>query len=481
MHILLYVLDALRADHLSCYGYKRETTPRIDALAREGVLFEHCFTSSTWTRPVAASILTGAYPDVHLTRSRYEMFSTPLTRLPEALKAKGFKTAAFSTMGNVGSEVGFARGFDSFHDLFRDPDILAKRRKLDAAREGLMHALHEKVALPRAEDINSRLLPWLAQNRTADTFSFIWSMETHVPYKAPSEFRRFSGATPRRPNEGERDDIRRAGKADRQRLMDLYDDEIYYNDHCIGQIIDHLKELDIYDDTLFVIVSDHGDAFYEHGFYTHGHIPYEELIHVPMIFKFPGQRYAGQRVKGLVELIDIFPTIMAVVGYDPGAIEGAFLQGYSLLPLIDGTRSQVREYVFSDTRSLEISNRYLSVRGQLWKYIQVQRPRSKKPFLVSALKHTVERRMLFVILRNPRHFLRRYLSASKEYLFELRSDPGEQCNLIAEHPDMADQLRRVLESWRQRNHELAQQVGFSPYTYEESKSLRRHLEELGYI
>jgi len=481
MHILLYVLDALRADHLSCYGYQRETTPRIDALAREGVLFEDCFTSSTWTRPVAASILTGSYPDVHLARSRYEMFSTTLTRLPEALKAKGFKTAAFSTMGNVGSEVGFARGFDRFHDLFRDPAILAKRCRLDAAKEGLMHALHERVALPRAEDINARLLPWLTQNRTADTFSFIWSVETHVPYKAPPEFRRFSSAAPRRPNEGERDDIRRAGKADRQRLMDLYDDEIYYNDYCIGQIVDHLKELDIYDDTLFVIVSDHGDAFYEHGFYAHGYVPYEELIHVPMIVKFPGQQYAGQRVKGLVELIDIFPTIMTVMGWDPEAIEGVVLQGYSLLPLVEGTRSQVREYVFSDTRSLEISNRYLSVRGQRWKYIQIQRPESKRPILISTLKHIAERHMVFDILRNPRHFLGRYLLASREYLFELRSDPGEQCNLVAEHPELVNQLRQVLENWRERNRELAQRAGLSPYTCEESKSLRRHLEELGYM
>jgi arylsulfatase A-like enzyme len=480
MHVILYVLDALRSDHLSCYGYERETSPHIDALAYDGVVFENCFTSTTWTRPVAASILTGTYPGVHLVRSRYEMFSTNLPRLPQLLKASGFRTAAFSTMGNIASEIGFDEGFDQYFDLFRDPAILAKRRRLDSAKEGLMHAPDQEIALPRAEDIHDYLFPWLEEHQATNTFSFVWSIETHVPYQAPDGFRRFSGPSLPRPNEGEREDIRSAGAADRQRIMNLYDNEICYNDYCIGQIVGHLKKLGIYDDTLIVVVADHGDAFYEHGTYAHGHAPYEELVRVPLVIKLPGWQYTGRRVKGLVELIDIFPTVVAVTGLPPGTAGSDFVQGHSLLPLIDDTRSQVRDYVFSDTQSLEIGSRYLSVRDRCWKYIQVQRPQRDKRTLISTIRHVIDRRMLLDVLFNPRHFLRRYFSRLNEYLFDLQTDPDEQHNLAVEHPDIACHFRQVLTGWQQQNDELAQQVGSLSYSYEEGESLRRHLEELGY-
>lgn len=481
MHIIIYVLDALRADHLSCYGYERETSPHIDELACEGVVFKNCFTSTTWTRPVAASILTGTYPGVHLARSRYDRISESLTRLPQVLRESDFKAAAFSTMGNVASEIGFGLGFDHYYDLFRDPDILAKRRKLNAAEEGLMHAPDQEIALPRAEDVNDYLFPWLEQNRASKTFSFIWSIETHVPYRAPNGFRRFSDTAALRPNEGERDDIRNAGADDRQRLMNLYDDEIYYNDYCIGQIVNHLKLLDIYDNTLFIVVADHGDAFYEHGTYAHGHAPYEELIHVPMVAKFPDGKYSGQCVAGLVELIDIFPTITAVVGLSPGTAGSTYVQGYNLLPMVEGTRDQVREYVFSDTQPLEIGNHYQSVRDQRWKFIQVQKPKRNRRTFIRTGQHVLERRMVFSILRSPRHFLRHYLGSSNEYLFDLEADHSEQRNLVSRHSELVTQLRHVLEEWQQQNDQLAQQVGSSPYSYEESETLRQHLEKLGYM
>jgi arylsulfatase A-like enzyme len=480
MHIILYVLDALRADHLGCYGYERETSPHVDALARDGVVFDNCFTVSTWTRPVAASILTGAYPSVHQTRSRYDMFSTSLARLPEVLRASGFKTAAFSAMGNVGSEIGFGRGFDHNHDLFLDPAILSKRRRLDAAKEGLMHAPLEAIALPRAEDINDYLFPWLEAQRGADTFSFVWSIETHVPYTPPDEFRRFSSRSTRA-NEGERADIRSAGAADRQRLMNLYDDMIYYNDFCLGQIVGRLKALDIYDDALIVVVGDHGDAFFEHGFYTHGHAPYEELIHVPMIMKFPGARHAGRRVEDLVELIDIFPTIATVARVRPGTAGSSHVQGRDLVPAVAGEGDGSREYVFSETQSLEFHNHYLSARSLEWKYIERQRPKRDRRTLVSVVKHVVGRRMLVDIVRHPRHFLRSYFRGSNQHLFHLKTDPGETRNLAAERPDLVQQFRRVLDAWQQRNALLAQEVGGSPYSYEESEAMQRHLEELGYL
>jgi arylsulfatase len=480
MHIILYVMDALRPDHLGCYGYDRPTSPYIDRIAREGVVFENCFTSSTWTRPVAASVLSGTYPAVHRTYSRHDAFFSNVRRLPEVLTAAGFKTAAFSTMGNIASEIGFDRGFDRYHDLFRDPRLLDKRPKLRAAEEGLMHALDEAIALPRAEDINHYLFPWLAEHREADTFSFVWSIETHEPYRAPDAFCCFSEPSSPSSKEGMRDDIRSAGAPGRQRLMDLYDNEVYYSDHCIGQIISHLKDLNLYSDTLLLLVSDHGDAFYEHGFYTHGHAPYEELIHVPLIIKFPGGHHAGQRIEGLAELIDILPTILAVTGLDPGGSGGAIAQGHNLLPLVSGSSGQLREHVFSDTRSLKFGNRYLSVRGKRWKYIQVRRPKPGVRTLAGTVQHVRDRHMLLSILRSPRHYMRPFVGRSRGYLFDLQSDPGEQHNLASDHRDLVTKFAGILDGWERQNADLALKVGGDPYSYEESESVRRHLEELGY-
>jgi arylsulfatase len=479
MHIILYVLDALRADHLGCYGYGRNTSPHIDAIARDGVVFENCFTATTWTRPVAASLLTGVYPAVHGTRSRYDSFATPLTRLPEALKKGGYRTAAFSTMGNVSADIGFNRGFDVYHDLFAEPSLLARRQKLDAAREGLLQTSYQEMVLPLAEDINDYLLNWLAVNETADTFNFIWSIETHEPYRAPEPFRRFA-ATPLRPGEGESDDIRAAGPADRQRLRDLYDDEIFYNDHCLGELVTQLQQAGLYDDTLLVITGDHGEAFYEHGVYTHGHTPYDELIHVPLIIKFPENWYAGRRIPALVELVDIFPTLVATAGLNLIEVGGTSVQGHNLLPLMEGTQTAVRPYTYSDTQSLAVHNHYLSIRNQKWKYIQVKRPQRNIRTLFQTAKHIIERGLLLDVLRRRQHFQRNRRGAD-EYLFDLTADPQEQQNLAATEPERVRQLQQQLAAWQQQNESLARQQTTPATNYEESEHLRKHLERLGYL
>lgn len=482
MHIILYVLDALRADHLGCYGYERNASPHIDSLADNGVVFENCFTSTTWTRPVAASILTGTYPELHQTRTRYDMFATNLTRLPETLQQAGFKTAAFSTMGNIASEIGFKRGFDQYFDLFRDPDILAKRGHLDAAREGLIHTSEEEVALPQAEDINPFLFDWLNNHQEENTFSFIWSIETHEPYRPPESFRQFA-TTPLKPGEGESSDIRSADANDCERLHDRYDDGIYYNDHCLGEIFSYLKHNNLYDDTLLIIIGDHGEAFFEHGFYTHGHAPYDELIHVPLILKLPQNHFAGLRVSGLAELVDLYPTITAVANIEVASENTQFWQGHNLYPLISGEKQEVRNYTFSDTQSLAIHNRYLSLRDHKWKYIQIQRPKRDRNTILKTVRYIIERKLLIDILLRPRHFWRTYRQGNRNiYLFNLEIDPAEKHNLASEQPNLVQKLDSVLRTWQFENSILARQIDRNnQLVYKESTYLRSHLEKLGYM
>lgn len=445
------------------------------------LFFENSFTSTTWTRPVAASILTGTYPGVHRTRSRNDAFSTDLQRLPQVLQANGLKTAAFSTMGNIASEIGFDRGFDRYFDLFRDPEILAKRRRLDPVEEGLHHNYDQEIALPRAEDINKYLFPWINGNQDNDTFCFIWSIETHVPYKAPQKYAKFSRDSNFQTNAGEREDIRKAGAVDRERLINLYDDEIYYNDHCIGELIDYYQTLGIYDNTMFIILGDHGDAFYEHGVYTHGHIPYEELIHVPTIIKFPNNKYAGQRLSALVELIDIFPTILGEFEFSENSMDLSLVQGKDLKLLINGIEKDWRDFVFSETQMLDVQNRYISIRGNKWKYIQIQHPERSRNTVLDTIRYIKERRLIFKILRSPRQFIRNYFTKSNEYLFNLEDDPGEMNNLASELSDKAANLKRISENWQQENKELSERITNESLNIEESDLLKQHLEKLGYL
>jgi arylsulfatase A-like enzyme len=480
MHVILYILDALRADHLGCYGYERNISHNIDGIAKQGVTFENCFTSSTWTRPVAASILTGTYPDVHLTRTRYEKFSTSLRRLPEILQQANFKTAAFVAMGNIAGDIGFNKGFIRYHDLFRDEEILQKRRNISMGAI-LFDSEDGEIALPLAEDINAYLFDWLGENRDENTFNFIWSIEPHEPYRPPKRFRQFSRTSIYGKNDGDTSDIRSSGRSDRQRLINLYDDEISYNDHCIGEIIAFLMRNNIYDDTMLIIAGDHGEAFYEHGVYSHGHAPYEYIIHVPLIMKFPYGKYGGSRVSPLTELIDIYPTLTSFIGIDHDDKGDDFVQGKNLIPLLEGDCTKVRDYCFSDTRTLQIHNRYLSVRDQRWKYIRVQRPPRNRSTIIATLKHIIERNLIRDILHGPRHFMVNYFGKSNELLFDLIADPGEQINLINKYPELLSKYRRVLDDRMKHNMELAQMVGDNSLTYEEGEILKDHLAKLGYL
>ena len=481
MHIILYVLDALRADHLGCYGYARDTSPNIDAIAKDGILFENCYTATTWTRPVAASLLTGVYPAVHQTRNRSEMFATSLLRLPALLGQAGFKTAGFTTMGNIAGNIGFNRGFDQYIDIYKSPEILRKRQRLDPVAAAMVHAQGEEIVLPLAEDINPYLLNWLDENSANDTFSFVWSIQPHVPYNAPPKYRKFSPKMLSRSNEGQQDDIRGANEGDRARLINLYDDEIVYNDACLGRIVNHLKTKKLYDDTAIFIIGDHGEAFYEHGVYFHGHAPYEEVVHVPLIVKLPKGVHAGARVKGLAALVDLLPTIAEVAKVELPADNR--VQGKNLLPLAAGKTGSVRQYVFSDTQALDIHNRYLSVRDAQYKYIRVDRPKRDGRTLLTTIKHVFERGLLFHILLKPRHFLRTYFRRENELLFDLVADPFEQINLLRQQPAEANRLRLILDEWMQENERLAAGVSSleDDISYEENEMLRQHLKELGYI
>lgn len=339
--IILYVMDALRADHLGCYGYDKPTSPNIDQLAESGVLCENIFAQSTETKSSASTIFTSTYLSVHNTSAHPDILPGGLTTLAEALQGNGFVTAAFNTNVRLGAEYGFDRGFNHHLDL-------QNRKEFDNV-----------TTLPCSRLINKELFDWLQQVENDKIFVMVWSMDTHLPWFPPKEFAaKFTGDAGQTAP-GTMESIIRAKKdSDFEHLESLYDAEIAYNDHHIGELIKQLQELNLWEETTFILTADHGEMFREHGhFMFHGGAPYQEVIHVPLIIKAPG--LTAGREKKFAGLVDLMPTILGMS--KTPAPETA--QGRNLFAAPDSG------YVFSESRQSDFKN-CLAVFDANWKLIQ---------------------------------------------------------------------------------------------------------------
>lgn len=486
MHLILYVLDALRADHLGCYGYPRKTSPNMDMLASNGALFRNCFTQSTWTRSAAASILTGTYPEAHGVRTREDTFDSLLPRLPEILQSKGFSTACFSSIGNVSSDFGFANGFDVFVDMFRERTVLERRDKTSARQEGLPDIDEGEIGLPRAEDLNERFYGWLSQNMERNTFSLLWSMEPHEPYSPPQasrHFSRLSSASPRGDASATSQHLARAREGDIARLTDLYDDEIRYNDQCIGDLVQFLNDAGVMDDVVLIITGDHGDAFFEHGIFGHGHCPYDELLRVPLIFHARGVVRRGVELAGMVELVDIFPTMLEVSGVsDSNSLR--YCQGATLLKGLNKGNMVGKQATYSDTQLMNSGPRYLSVRTDKWKYIEIEAPDRTLGHYLRLLWHAVVRGIVWRVLSAPRTYLRKYVVPREgQLLFDLDQAPLEAQNVQKNFPGMKERLAGLLSEMRSGSAEIRASTRnhVEQLTAQESELLKSHLSDLGYL
>jgi len=476
MNVLIYVLDALRADHVSCYGYERKTTPNIDAIAADGVVYNRCFSPATWTKPVGASLLTGAYPPVHGMRTREDVFDTDIKRLPELLVASQPTSVGFSTMGNVSTSLGYDRGFDAYHDLYKDPKIIEKRKITDSESEELEHESVETIALPRAEDLSDIIVEWLTNKPDGEFFAFCWSIEPHDPYDPPEPYRGFTNPEYDGPVDGERETLSDVKTdADLNHLKALYDGCIKYNDDEFGRIIDTLEQRGLYNDTLIIVLGDHGDAFNEHGRLTHGHLPYDELAHVPLIIKPPmGHDIEPQVVEEMACLIDVAPTILkaAGVGDFPETVQGRALPPYGPA----GSSAPI----FSETRSRDIYPAFYSVRTERWKYMKVDEPARDIRTFFDTLRQLYKRGLFGEIIRNPRYYLQRYLHSEKEFLFNKEVDPNEQNNLINGRAERAQEFQMLLENWINEGEQLHDQLS-QIKDLNIDRGTSEQLKRLGYI
>ncbi len=327
-NVVVYLVDTLRADHLGVYGYERPTSPELDRFARDAVTFENAAAPSSWTRPSVVSLLTGLRPWVHGVNRREDALSQDVETLAEILAAAGYETAAFITNGNVGPDFAVDQGFGRFRYLRESPNRPA------------VHQLSDRV--------NQAVFRWLANRDPAADgpaarkpfFLYVHTTDPHAPYFPPRAYReRFAPEVD--PELGllpSIHDLVRVRRGDappgvREALLDLYDGEIAFNDHHFGRLVAHLKELGLYEDALVVFVSDHGEAFRDHGVWGHGRTLYDEELRVPFLVKLPGGEHAGRRFADPVELIDVAPTILDLAGLVPPAR----LDGRSVRATLDGS------------------------------------------------------------------------------------------------------------------------------------------------
>ena len=330
-NVLLISIDTCRADYLSCYGYELPTTPNIDAMAAEGILFENVIAPIPETLPSHSSMLTGTIPPyhgVHANIGGYLADESNIT-LPEILKDAGFATGAVVSAFAMDSQLGISQGFDDYHDLFEKPAQGVRRPQ----REG-----------GKTTDV---ALDWLEKNKDKRFFFFLHYFDPHAEYEPPEPFAsRFA------PN--------------------LYAGEIAYTDHCIGRVLGRLKELGLYDSTLIIITADHGEMLGEHGESTHSYLIYQGAIRVPLIFKLPGQNKAV-RIKSIAGLIDIVPSVCRLLGIETPKN----VQGINLFASSTGanTSEQARHiYCESLMPTKYKANSLLAVVNNRYKYIQTTRP-----------------------------------------------------------------------------------------------------------
>ena len=409
-HIVLISMDTTRADALSCYGNKNNTTPNIDVLAAEGILFENAIAPAPLTLPSHASMLTGTTPLYHGIHDNmlYRLDKSHVT-VAEILKNKGFSTGAFIGSFVLDSQFGLDQGFDHYDD------------DIEEAQSPI--GINER----RGGEISRLATEWIDDHYKENMFLFLHFYDPHMDYNPPEPF----------------DSMFTNEMSPGFKPYGLYMGEVAYIDHCIGQVIDKLKSLGIYDSTLIVVTADHGEMLGEHKERSHGYFVYRSAVRVPLIFKLPG-RSRPVRIKNTVGLVDIVPAIGSLLDIELSSnVQGKDISPY----LLRNDPVDLQRHIFCEslTPAKYKCNTLLALRSDRYKYIQTTRPE----------------------------------------LYDLIEDPQESNNLIEGDPNLIAQSAeskraRLLQGRLQQVIEQTAKKGSNNKTEFDQETIAR-LESLGYV
>jgi arylsulfatase A-like enzyme len=395
-NIVLISIDSLRADHLHAYGYERETSPNIDALARDGAIFETVISPTSWTLPAHMTLMTSLAPEEHGVITNRLRLGTHVDTLPMRLQRAGYTTAGFVSATYLDGIYGFSRGFDEYDDY----------TLLRVAGEKSRAAVTSRAVAQRAIDF---LHQHAAAHDARPFFLFLHFFDVHYNYNPPPPFARMfdgayaGGAT------GDVDSIRKGmSSRDLNHDVALYDGEIAWVDANIGNILATLRRLGIDDNTIIAITADHGEEFLEHGQAAHYKTLYDEVLRVPLVIRYPGHVFSGRRLQGQVRLMDVAPTLLTLAGL-PVAKPRSGTQARSLACLLTSA---------GPPRPAPVLPAFGDLRGEV------------------------------ASVRTGGAKLIRNLRTHREEFYDLVSDPGERTNLDALAKTQRDQLRVILDRWR---------------------------------
>jgi len=301
LNVLIIAIDTLRADRMSLYGYERPTTPEIEDFAATATTYERAITPSSWTRASFASYFTGLHPETHGCVNRDGQMSEGLHTLAERFREAGWSTACIYSNANIAPELGFDQGFD----LYDAPPINA--------------GYPRDVGMIDAISMNDRIFRWLRDERPVDKpwFLFALYVDPHDPY-LPHDEHRFGEDQPGDYIDGSRRVLRAMDKGETTRNVDLikrvnrnlYDGEVAFVDHHVGALLDELETQGLNNDTVVILLSDHGEGLWDHHDYrSHGEQVYQEQIHVPLIMRWPGRTVPGAKIEQPVAVMDVFGTL----------------------------------------------------------------------------------------------------------------------------------------------------------------------------
>ncbi len=404
--IVLIILDTARLDRFGCYGSETVRTPHIDNLASRGILFENAFSQASYTLPSICTMITSLYPYRHQVRANDTNLNDQFKTMAEIFREEGYRTGAVvgSAVLDKGRKV--SQGFDHYDDSFPE-----KMEVYDAALRRADVGIGDRLQR-RAGDVTDRALSWLRDNRNSPFFLMAHYFDPHSLYDPPPPFNtEYSG----RP----------------------YDGEIAYTDLQVGRLLDGLRDLDLHENTLVVLVGDHGESLGDHGEPEHGFFVYDETIHVPMILAFPGVIPEGKRVGSMVRSVDLLPTILGLMSMEPlRGIDGRDVTSafesdgqYHSVPVYSEAFLGYSAYGWSPTKS---------IRTAKWKYVE----------------------------------------APQKELYFLPDDPNELNNLYDEEPGEARRLEKEMARHLQ-NESLVEKIDLK--TEGISAEQRSRLEALGYL
>jgi len=376
-NVLLITLDAVRPDHLGFYGYPRSTSPNLDRLASEGMVFLHAYAPSSYTMESAPSLFTSTYPSRHGLHSFSDSLPRSLPFLPEVFHSLGYRTAIFSTIRNISPVYGFGRGVDDFFGRAVDPmsatlaSHFLDRLSLKSLPllSGLCRALlgismelfgtEDRIQTEDPLEITEKVSSWIGEGGSRPFFLYLHYRGGHSDYTPPAPYdTMFASPSPDPPVSSYP-----RGKPsfppftaaspleDRARasMISQYDGEIRQHDDAIGRLLDFLERSGLAQNTIVLVTAVHGEEFYEHGGWGHGQSLHDELIHVPMVWRVPGINAPSGRVDQLVSLIDVFPTLCSLCNVP--AADGPQLpfEGQDLTSLLSGSGNPgTRDYVYAE-------------------------------------------------------------------------------------------------------------------------------------